>query len=156
MPIHTIDTGTPRYRPVIVRKPRSEHNENGLGDASKYVAISLAREIAPTVTWSKGKHDPLGMLCVLMTSNLEPHDPICHFPRFYSEMVYPPTRSLWEVWARSGDVVLVVKDLLASLRVSFINLPFGMLDDRMIGSKKRQVQGLASLRCGLSKHVYVT
>ena len=50
MPMHTTDTGTPLYRPVIVRKPRSEYNENGLGDASKYVAMCSAREIAPTVT----------------------------------------------------------------------------------------------------------
>ena len=50
MPIHTIDTGVPRYRPVMVRNPRSECNENGLGNASKFAAICLARESEPTVT----------------------------------------------------------------------------------------------------------
>lgn len=82
MPMHTIDTGVPRYRPVIVRNPRSEYNEKGLGDVSKYVAMCSAREIEPTVTLSKNKHDPLRTPCVRMTSGVKSHDPIRHLARF--------------------------------------------------------------------------
>lgn len=52
MPMLTTETGMPLYRPVMVVKPRSELSVNGLGDASRWDAMPLAREGAPTVTYT--------------------------------------------------------------------------------------------------------
>ena len=52
IPMLTIETGTPPYRPVMVRNPRSVARRNGLGDASKNVAMRSAREGDPTVIWT--------------------------------------------------------------------------------------------------------
>lgn len=51
MPMLIIDTGTPLYRPVIVKNPLSEDRMNGLGDASSKAATELAREGDPTVNY---------------------------------------------------------------------------------------------------------
>ena len=53
IPMLTMDIGVPLYRPVIVRKPLSEERVNGLGIASKKVAIELAREGDPTVNYQR-------------------------------------------------------------------------------------------------------
>lgn len=57
IPILTIDTGTPLYRPVIVKNPRSEDSLNGFGCSSRYVAIVRALDGDPTVTCSSESND---------------------------------------------------------------------------------------------------
>ena len=52
MPMLTMDTGTPLYRPVMVVKPRSELSVNGRGETSRAAAIPFAREGDPTVTYT--------------------------------------------------------------------------------------------------------
>jgi hypothetical protein len=49
----TIETGISLYRPVIVRKPRSDNMVNGSGAASRKDATLRARDGVPTVTWDK-------------------------------------------------------------------------------------------------------
>ena len=103
IPMHTIDTGVPRYLPVMVKKPRSEWNENGLGNASKYVAMRSARESMPTVIFSKDKQGPMSVLDrVFVTSGEEPYNPVSNLSRFYPEMIYLSTRSLRKIWFISG------------------------------------------------------
>lgn len=50
IPMLTIDTGAPLYRPVMVKNPRSEDNLNGCGESSSNFAMVSARDGEPTVT----------------------------------------------------------------------------------------------------------
>lgn len=51
IPMLIIDIGIPLYRPVNVKKPRSEDKTSGFGDASRRMATALAREGDPTVSY---------------------------------------------------------------------------------------------------------
>jgi hypothetical protein len=51
IPMLTIERGTPRNLPVMVRNPLSEDRTNGFGSASSFDAIVFAREGEPTVIW---------------------------------------------------------------------------------------------------------
>ena len=54
IPMLTIDMGVRLYRPVMVRKPRSEESVKGGGDGSRRAAaIALARDGEPTVSCGK-------------------------------------------------------------------------------------------------------
>jgi hypothetical protein len=52
MPTATILMGTPSYKPVMVRKPRSDSRTNGGGWADSRIARLLAREGGPTVIYN--------------------------------------------------------------------------------------------------------
>ena len=56
MPMLTMETGTPLYLPVMVRKPRSVLSRNGEGDASRKWATRSALDGAPTVILILRKH----------------------------------------------------------------------------------------------------
>jgi hypothetical protein len=48
-----METGVPLYRPVMVRKPRSDSRVKGFGTSSRKVAIRFARDGLPTVTFDQ-------------------------------------------------------------------------------------------------------
>lgn len=49
MPMLTMETGTPLYRPVMVKKPLSDASLNGSGLLSNRAARASARDGLPTV-----------------------------------------------------------------------------------------------------------
>lgn len=82
IPVLTTDIGTPLYRPVIVVKPLSDVSLNGTGLASRCLAIIKALEGEPTAIYNAKMSQNYQNLTDIT------YNPICHFPRLQTEMIY--------------------------------------------------------------------